>query len=539
MSENLISLLQALEKNQPIDKDKLYDLQRKYTKENGDLYSKVEIITSYKKYAGSHGLGKYDPNLIKQIRKKPSRTTSGVTPVTVLTKPFPCPGECIFCPEPDQMPKSYLPSEPGSQRAERNQFDPYLQTFNRVQTLANMGHPVDKAELIVLGGTWSVYPEDYQIWFIRQCLRALNDIQPRKTKLKPLDYRRDKSETSTWKELESAMETNETAYSRNVGLVIETRPDFIDKEEIIRLRRLGVTKVQIGIQFLDDQILKLNKRGHGIDEISRAFYLLRSGGFKIQAHWMTNLYGSNPEIDKKNFLKIFKDERFKPDELKIYPCSLLAGTELMRLYKEEKWRPYSQEELVDVLEFCLTNTPNYCRVNRVIRDIPSPEIVVGNKLTNLREVVEEKIRESVKEMEDIRAREIRRGKFDFEKIDLKITEYQTEKFNNYFLEYVTPENKILGFLRLSLPLDENWMEELKNSGIIREVHVYGPAVGIGSRDNKTAQHAGLGTRLLEKAKDIAREKGFEKLSVISAVGTQEYYRKLGFKKTDLYQKIRM
>lgn len=537
MNKNLIPLLKALEKNQPIDKKKLYQLQRKYTKENGDLFSKVDIITGYKKYAGSHGLGKYDPKLVNQIRKKPSRTTSGVTPVTVFTKPYPCPGECIFCPKPEGMPKSYLPSEPGSQRAERNKFDPYLQTYNRTQTLANMGHPVDKVELIILGGTWSVYPKDYKIWFVRQCFRALNDLQPRKTNLKPLDYKRDTTETSDWKSLKVAQQKNETAFCRNVGLVVETRPDLIDKEEILNLRKLGVTKVQVGIQFLDDQVLKLNQRGHGVDEISQAFKLLRGAGFKIQTHWMTNLYGSNPEKDKENFLKLFNDNRFKPDELKIYPCSLLEDTKLMKLHQQGKWKPYSQEELIDVLQFCLTHTPKYCRVNRVIRDIPTQEIVAGNKLTNLRELVEEKIKKSGQQMQDIRAREIRQQAFDLEKANFNKIEYQTRGSKEVFLEYVTPKDKLLGFLRLGLPQEESWLEELSESAIIREVHVYGPSAPLRVAQDYSplfTQHRGLGEKLIKHAGKISAEKGYQKLSVISAVGTRQYYRKLGFEDGELY-----
>ncbi len=535
-NKNLIKLIKGLEKNRPITKKKLYNLQRKYTKEGGDLYSKVDIITAYKQLAGSQGLGKYDPSLVTEIRKKPSRTTSGVTPVTVLTKPYPCPGQCIFCPEPDEMPKSYLPSEPGSQRAERNQFDPYLQTYNRVQTLANMGHPIDKIELIILGGTWSAYPKKYQIWFIRQCFRALNDIQSQKTNLKSLDYRRDQPETSSWEELQTAMQKNETALARNVGLVVETRPDFITQEEVVRLRKLGATKIQLGIQFLDDEILAMNKRGHGVKEIASAFFLLRSAGFKIQAHWMVNLYGSNPEMDKENYLKIFSDHRFKPDELKIYPCSLLADTELFTLHQQGKWRPYNHQKLVDILKFCLTNTPRYCRLNRVIRDIPSPEIIAGNKLTNLRQVVEEAIAKSKKNLVEIRSREIGQEEFDSESIKLKSTQYQTADSKEVFLEYITPNDDLLGFLRLSLPEKKAWLNQLKDCSIIREVHVYGQSTPLGAEQTKAAQHTGLGTKLITEAKKVSQKNNYSKMAVISAVGTREYYRKLGFSDGKLYQK---
>jgi len=539
MGKNLIKLIKGLEKNRPITRKRLYNLQRKYTKENGDLYSKVDIITAYKQLAGNSGIGQFDPSLVAEIRKKPSRTTSGVTPVTVLTKAYPCPGQCIFCPEPDQMPKSYLPSEPGSQRAERNQFDPYLQTYNRVQTLANMGHPIDKIELIILGGTWSAYPEDYQIWFIRQCFRALNDIQTQETELKPVDYPRDEKESAGWNSLIEAQKENETALARNVGLVVETRPDSINSEEVIRLRKLGATKIQLGIQFLDDDILTMNKRGHGIKEISKAFSLLRSSGFKIQAHWMVNLYGSNPEKDKKNYLKIFENNRFKPDELKIYPCSLLADTELLDLYQQGKWQPYNHQQLVDILKFCLINTPRYCRLNRVIRDIPSPEIIAGNKLTNLRQVVEETIAKSKKNLVEIRSREIRAEEFDLTNIKLKTTEYQTIKSKEIFLEYVTPNDDLLGFLRLSLPEKKSKIEKLNNCSIIREVHVYGQSTPLDTKEAESAQHTGLGTKLISAAKKISQQHNYKKMAVISAVGTREYYRKLNFLDGDLYQTMKL
>ncbi len=367
----VLPLLRDIEQNLPLDKDKILKLQKKHNLDNGDMLSKTDIIAAYKGLAGTHGLKPFQIKVVRQLRMKPVRTASGVAPVTVLTKPFPCPGNCLFCPADVRMPKSYLAAEPGAQRAENNFFDPYLQTYNRVETLHDMGHPVDKVELIVLGGTWTFYPESYQIWFIKECFRALNDFtqknqddrkqireqyyqfqeqieelglpalsddrakneqifakyqqQPdtpkenynrlmRKLFLKPEEkVGLTDMQTADWSELEAEQKYNETAATRCVGLVLETRPDFVTPEEVVRLRRLGCTKVQIGLQSLDDKVLKKNKRGHSVEQSTQAVALLRQAGFKIHAHWMPNLYGSNVKKDKQDYLKLFSDERFNPD----------------------------------------------------------------------------------------------------------------------------------------------------------------------------------------------------------------------------------
>jgi len=347
---------------------------------------------------------------------KETRTISGVTPVTVLTKPFPCPGKCIFCPNDVRMPKSYLSDEPGAQRALSNKFDPYLQTFNRLLAFKNTGHPTDKIELIILGGTWSSYPETYQIWFVKRCFDALNDFENysanemikendldlpfEEAKLEEIDgsvlnktYNQVISnaikntqnilkEVATWDELFLAHERNVKSKSKCVGLVIETRPDEIDEDEVIKIRKLGATKIQIGIQSLNDEVLKLNKRGHDVAKTIEALDLIRRAGFKIHGHYMPNLYGSNPEMDILDYNKMFNEIYFRPDELKIYPCSLIKTAELMQVYKKGLWNPYSHEELSKVLSKCITITPRYCRLTRIIRDIPSTDIVVGNYGSN-------------------------------------------------------------------------------------------------------------------------------------------------------------
>lgn len=599
--EELLPLLLELEHEQELSGHKLAQLFARFPKKNGEVFRKSDVVTAYRELAGTHGLQPLNRHLLRRVQMKPTRTISGVTPVTVLTKPFPCPGKCIFCPNDIRMPKSYLADEPGAQRAERNAFDPYLQTYSRLLAFQNTGHQTEKVELIVLGGTWSYYPEPYQIWFIKECFRALNDFSvgkddrpvilqryeevkkklaeaqekigksdfvpssdPSENKAELAAYQVhgqhfdqtynqvvsqlytaperisgvDHLQRASWEELETEQKTNELTKSRCVGLVIETRPDNISEAEVTRIRRLGCTKTQVGFQSLNDEVLTKNKRGHDVAATRRAVKLLRQAGFKIHAHWMPNLYGSTPEQDKADYIKMFSDPDFCPDELKIYPCSLIESAELMQYYQRGEWQPYTEPELLDVLSFCLMNTPRYCRLTRVIRDIPSTDIVVGNKKTNFREMVERELDKAGEKSLNIRAREVRSRKIDPALLTIKETHYPAAVSNEVFIEYVVPvdgNELIAGFLRLSLPTTDNFMTELKGAAIIREVHVYGQAVGIGHRDEGKAQHLGLGTKLLERAKAVATQHGFTKLAVISAIGTREYYRQRGFTDGQLYQ----
>jgi elongator complex protein 3 len=604
--KELVPLIKEIEQIEKLTNKKLAQLLRIYQKKDGTSFSKDEIVLGYKELVGEHGLKKFNKTFLEKIRKKPMRTQSGVAPITVLTKPFPCPGKCIFCPSDIRMPKSYLSDEPGAQRAERNWFNPYLQTYNRLQALTNMGHSVNKAELIILGGTWSYYPESYQIWFIKECFRALNDFgkkddrdqiekyyvelekelrkkstavlsnnpeQNKSTmssfnidgstlhskKKKTKTYNQtvsqlylapeklggfDQYQTATWDQLLKQQKKNETASIRNVGLVIETRPDNISPAEIIRIRKLGCTKAQIGFQSLNDDVLAKNKRGHDVLASREAVKLLRVAGFKIHAHWMANLYGSSVEKDKKDYTKLFEDQGFRPDELKIYPCSLIGSAELMQYYQKGLWQPFSYEELLEVLSFCLLNTPQYCRLTRVIRDIPSTDIVTGNKLTNFRQIAEQRLDQAGNQSQDIRAREIKNTKFTENELRLEKIIYSTPVSHEIFLQYVVDDQnhqekgrtKIVAFLRLSLPKGKNFIDELQNSAMIREIHVYGRVVDVGEKDDE-AQHLGLGTKLIEVAKEISQKKKYQKLAVISAVGTREYYRSRGFYDGELYQFI--
>jgi elongator complex protein 3 len=456
-----------------------------------------------------------DPVLLERIRMKPIRTLSGVTTVTVLTKPYPCPGKCIFCPTDVRMPKSYLPDEPGARRGLEHDFDPYGQVASRLQALKAVGHPTDKVELLILGGSWCAYRRDYHEWYLKRCFEALNGVES--------------------DSLEQAQMLNETAARRNVGLVIETRPLDITPEELRWLRRLGVTKVQMGAQSMDDQILELNQRGHSVADTRRAVALLRAAGFKMVLHWMPNLLGASLDSDREDFGRLWDD--LCPDEIKIYPTQLLANSDLHAYWQRGEYQPYTTEELVELIADIKPDIPRYCRVNRVVRDIPSVNVVEGNKRTSLRIDVQEELKRRGTHCQCIRCREVRKQAVQAEDLRLEDLVYQAGGAEEHFLSYVTPGDMLAGFLRLSLPGEASpatGMVDLSGAAIIREVHVFGQALAVGTEQNGAAQHAGLGSNLLQKADEIAKEHGFERLAVISAVGTRLYYLERGFERGELY-----
>lgn len=587
----LLGILRAVVETPNLDAQKLRSLMSQYPKDGKGFFGRDELIHAYHVLSEQGDLPPFDAEVVARLRRKPIRSASGVTPVTVLTKPFPCPGECIFCPNDVRMPKSYLSDEPGAQRAEKNSFDPYLQTYNRLLALRNIGHPTDKIEVIILGGTWSFYPETYQIWFVKRIFDALHDFgnghdarpaveaallagsqlhpqtntvnvtlhgaeltrnynqvvqdvyrdEMRRSRelaaqLSTAPQRSPLDEFATWEELEAAHHENENAACRCVGLVIETRPDHISAEEVLRVRRLGCTKVQIGFQSLNDDVLRKNRRGHTVAATRRAVKLLRQAGFKIHAHWMPNLYGSDPAQDLQDYAQMFSDGDFCPDELKIYPCSLIESAELMRYYQRGDWQPYTHDELLSVLVGVLAHTPEYCRLTRVIRDIPSTDIVTGNQLTNFRELAESALKAAGGTAKDIRAREIRHRRVPKSALHLDEQRYPVNIGEEVFLQYITEQRQIAGFLRLSLPnTPERLTPELDGAAMIREVHVYGEAVSLGESGAGRAQHSGLGTALIERACEIARAAGYTRLAVISAVGTRGYYRARGFADGALYQ----
>jgi len=515
--QTLLALFAAI-KAQPEPEADLTPILRHHPRPDGSFYAKSQLLEGYRALVAARDLAP-DPALERRLRGRPVRTISGVAPVAILTEPYPCPGQCLFCPTQREAPKSYLDGEPGVLRGLQFGYDPYTQTASRIAALNALGHATDKVELLILGGTWSSYPESYRSWFLRRAFDALNTV-----------------ESAT---LEEALRLNETAPHRNVGLVIETRPDFITPEEVSALRRSGVTKVQLGAQSFDERILGLNRRGHTAEDTRHAMRLLRLAGFKIVLHWMPNLYGATPESDLADFARLWEDPALRPDEIKIYPTALLRETELYGLWEAGQYQPYPEETLIELLRACKRLVPPYCRINRLMRDIPAQYIVAGTTRSNLRQVVQERMRAAGERCQCIRCRELRdsdlRRSLDEVHIDDLI--YRTDATEEHFIQALTEDQRLAGFVRLSLPLAPRvalpQLKEIQEAAMVRELHVYGTAQALGQREGG-AQHRGLGTALLDLAAQQARAAGFHALAVIAAVGTRLSYRERGFTQGDLY-----
>lgn len=686
MEKTLHIIIEALKSGENVDGAWLERLVRRRNREMHDgsrTVAKRRLLPYYLAFKQNHpdewaawGVSEeLDQALVALLRAKPRRSASGVATVTVLTKPWPCVGQCVFCPNDIRMPKSYLSDEPACQRAERCYFDPFLQVISRLRVLADMGHPIDKVELIVLGGTWSNYPESYQCWYMAELFRALDlfgseaawveearrrelyratglaedpdelarywapvqadidagqvsyneavaagygigahedSIPKSEAKLtsgaggvkgisdevcdcriwecetepasvikglreqapKADDFKQEcVSESSRgWAQVSTVQaatlddvhhwqRVNETAGCRCVGLVVETRPDLISVPHLRLLRDFGCTKIQMGIQTLRDELLTCNGRGTSVAMIANAFALLRLFGFKIHVHMMTNLVGATLASDAEDYELLVTDGRFLPDEIKLYPCALVSSAPLTELYATGVWVPYAEEDLVSLLVEDVLKTPAYCRISRMIRDIPAPDILAGNKKTNLRQMVEAQVCADERPVREIRMREIATEVVSVEDLVLDEVRYDTAVSEERFLQWVTPEGKIAGFMRLSLPkmracdgqgdtlsaLGGSTLGEVPYAGamfcagilpdncaMIRELHIYGRVSRLGDA-GEGAQHSGLGKKLVARAQVIAREAGYSSLAVISAVGTREYYRHVGFDDGGLYQ----
>jgi len=481
----------------------------------------AELLSVYHKLVRQKSV-KRNPALEKLLRRRAVRTLSGVAPVTVLTKPFPCPGKCLYCPQEPGMPKSYLKNEPAANRAWMSHFDPYKQVCVRLKALQDNGHPTDKIELIVLGGTWSAYPKNYQYWFIKECFKAANTANSKIKNQKSI------------KLLKYEQRKNETAKNRIIGLTLETRPDFITLAEIKRLRSFGCTRVELGAQSVYDDVLKNNRRGHSVAQTAAATQLLKDAGFKINYHIMLNLPGSSPARDLKIFKILFSDERFQPDLLKIYPCVVLKTAPLYRLWQQKKYRPYSEKQLINLLVKIKKIIPPYVRIQRIIRDIPKQSIVAGSQTSNLRQLIANSGR---KQCRCIRCREVR-GQYGLtDKIKLFRQDYRASGGKEIFLSYASPDQKKLyALLRLRLPsLKTQNLPILKNAALIRELHTYGELIPIGRQNKQKIQHQGLGRQLMAEAEKIVKaETDYKKIAVIAGVGVRKYYQKLNYSLKDEY-----
>lgn len=449
-----------------------------------------------------------DPELVEAMKTRGVRTESGVAPFAVMMKPFYCPGQCIYCPLEEGMPKSYLSDEPAAQRAKMLNFDPKKQVEGRIRQMIETGHVTDKIDLIVIGGTFGAYPETYKREFFQAMFEAVNGK---------------KSDS-----LAEAQKFNETAERRIVGISVETRPDWVSVEEVRLWRELGVTKVQLGVQAFDEAILRKIERGHSLDEVAEATRMCRDAGLKICYHFMPNLPGSSPEKDVEMAKMMFEDSRFGPDYLKVYPAMTIPGTEMYKMWKRGEYKPYSEDKLIGVLKEIKAATPMWCRIDRLIRDISKKWVSAGTARTNLRQVLQQQLAKEGKKCQCIRCREVRGGVYDT-KVEFRVNERESLGGKELFLSYENAEH-LFAMLRLRLPEkgEKVLFDELIGAAIVREVHAYGQVAEIDTTDAVKTQHRGLGKRLMAEAEKIAHNRGYKKMAVISAIGTREYYRKLGY-----------
>jgi elongator complex protein 3 len=460
--------------------------------------------------------------LLPVLRRKATRTVSGVTVVAVMTTPYPCPQQepCTYCPggPPFGVPQSYTGFEPAAMRGLQNAFDPYSQVKSRIEQFRAIGHRVDKVELIIMGGTFPAMPEAYQTWFVKRCLDALNGVDS--------------------SSLEEAKRKAETSLIRNVGITVETRPDWAKETHVDKMLDMGVTRVELGVQNPSDEIYRLVGRKHTVRDVVEATRILKDAGFKIVYHLMPGLPGSSMEKDLEAFNEIFSNPVYKPDMIKIYPCLVLKGTKAYDWYVRGEYRPYTNEEAASLIVEVKKMIPPWIRLMRVQRDIPAPLIVAGVNRSNLRQLVQQKLKEQGLRCHCIRCREVGHRlladgvKPDPEKVKILKTSYEASESREIFISAEDVENDVLiGYLRMRIPSDKAHRPEIKQQpcSIIRELHVYGPLVPVGKHMPKAWQHKGYGSILLAEAERItSQEYGFKKIFVISALGTKQYYKRFGY-----------
>ena len=493
------------------------------------------------------------------LHTKPIRTNSGVAVVSIMTAPFKCPhGKCTYCPGgPNSyfgdVPQSYTGNEPATMRGIRNDYDAYLQVMNRLEQYIAIGQNPDKIELIIMGGTFPSYSYEYQEEFARDSFQAMNDFsklffnsnsfesfdidkfkeffllpgsikdgeRARKIKEKLLKLKKE-NKTS----LEEAQKENETSNIRCIGMTIETKPDWGLLNHGNHMLKLGCTRVELGIQTLYDKVLKETHRGHTLKDSWDSIRILKDLGFKLNFHMMPGLPGVSKEEDVWCYKELFENPLYRPDMLKVYPTMVMPGTKLNLDYKQGKYKPLDDEEAADIISEMVKYVPEYCRIMRVQRDIPTKYSEDGVTKNNLRQLVEKKMDEKGYELKDIKAREIGNKSIE-DPVSLKTVEYESSEGKDFFISLVDNKDKLLGFTRLRFVNDALREEFTENSAMIRELHVYGKAIAIGEDSDKT-QHRGFGKKLMNEAERLCKENNKDKLLVISGVGVRKYYEKLGY-----------
>ena len=526
---------------------KSYTNYHQFTKElhllsrgKSKIPSKALLSTCYQELK-KNGTMARNHNLEKFIKHKVVRSQSGVLIVTLVMRPdkFSCPFNCHMCPDERidngatvDMPRSYLSTEPAEMRAMEVDFDTIKQFRSRLITLEKNGHEPDKVEIIVLGGTFSTYPRSYQQEFIRDIYYAANTY---------FNYSLNRDKLT----IEEEQTINETSNCHIVGITLETRPDQINKAEIMRFRRYGCTRVQLGVQHTNNHILDIVNRKHYVEDSIKAIQLLKEYGYKVDIHIMPDLPGSNPELDKLMMDQIFKTPLFQPDYLKIYPCLDVQYTEIRKWKQDGRWKPYAElnngRQLKDVIIYAKKLIPRWMRVNRVQRDFP-PSNVNNNFVgfdsktikTNLRQEVLKELEQQGLSCQCIRCREIKNIDSNVNQAILHIDKYEASNGMEYFISYNTPDMKYLyGFIRLRFN-NNHHIDFLKNKALIRELHVYGNVESVNKKTPDKIQHIGFGKKLISKAELIAWNHGYKEMAIISAVGTRDYYRKMGYYLKDTY-----
>ena len=485
--------------------------------------------------AGKYKLKKIPPNselisnlklherekLLPLLRRKAVRSISGVTVIAVVTKPHSCPhGKCAYCPggPPQDVPSAYVGREPAIMRGLQHSFDPFLQVKNRIEQLQAIGHVVDKSEIVIMGGTFPATSLDYQERFVQRCLDAITYT---------------KSFT-----LQQAKKNAEKSKIQNVGITVETRPDIAREKHIDHMLSMGVTRVELGVQNIYDDIYNLVGRGHTVQDVIDATRKLKDAGLKVTYHLMPGLPGSNFERDLRAFKKIFESPHFKPDMIKIYPCLVLKGTKVYDWWKKGKYEPYTNEEATQLIVEVKKFIPPWIRIMRIQRDIPAFLIEAGVNRSNLRELVQQKLKEEGVQCRCIRCREVghrwlrEKMKPNPNNIQIQVTKEKASDGIEIFISAEDPINDILiGHLRLRIPSEKAHRREIlpEVTSIVRELHVYGPLVPVGKQITRAWQHKGYGSILLSKAEQMSKEDyDIKKMVITSALGTRQYYRRFGY-----------
>jgi elongator complex protein 3 len=546
MSQKLLSqfILEAAKSDLRGKKD-LYRFKRQFSKKNKiPFYTNNVILAHFRKMVKNGKISKNN-KFVRVLRIRGVRTLSGIASVGVHTKPLPCPGECIYCPSEVNMPKSYLSTQPAVMRSMAQKFDPYKMVKARLRAYYENGHPTDKCELIVMGGTWSSHDELYQIWYLKRCFDAFNDgiKSSRRRLVDNREVKRVKSFTETirrtnalMKKLKLAQKVNETADTRVVGMTLETRPDFVSTKEVTLMRELGATRVEMGVQSIHDHILDINKRGHRVKSTIRATQLYKDAGFKITYHLMPGLYKATPKNDLDMFQQIFTNPDFQPDQIKIYPTIVSEFSELYDLWKSGEYKPYSDKKLKALLKKIKLLCPPYVRIARLFRDIPKQSIAGGMNITNIRQIIQNEMQHEEKSCKCIRCREAKGLKVSQKDVRLVKRVYKASGGTEIFLSYESKNYKtIFAFCRLRFAKDNNnhYINALQNASLLRELHTYGEMIPLSKSKGKT-QHIGFGKRLMDEAEKLSKQKGYKKIAVISGIGVRGYYTKLGYHLEDEY-----